>query len=436
LQAVKLGIVLSAAAATPALGQPSAPGVGMDVVHYAVELRPYFLGRSLSGETEITVRSTQDSLRELVFSGNALSVNGATAGGRRVRVEKRAGAWVFHLPQPVRRGAEVTLKASFHGVPARGVSFQPRSVHTNYFACDWMICLQDAPGDKASFSLSLRLPAGMTSVGPGERIGERALPGGERLHVWRERRPYSAYLFGFAAGDFARAEERSGPVQLAYLSDAATAAELKPLFAPTPAMLRWFEDKAGVPSPHRRYTQVLVAGGAAQEASHFSLIGRRMLDPILADPQEDWVIAHELAHQWWGNLVTAGSWSEFWLNEGVTTFMVAAWKEHGWGRAAYDREMDIARRGRERAAAAGFDKPLSWPGDYPSLSVRRGVQYSKGALFMDALRRELGDAAFWAGLKRFTRAHAGGVVNSRDLQRAFEAESGRDLQPLFAAWVY
>jgi hypothetical protein len=98
--------------------------------------------------------------------------------------------------------------------------------------------------------------------------------------------------------------------------------------------------------------------------------------------------------------------------------------------------MDIARRGRERAAAAGFDKPLSWPGDYPSLSVRRGVQYSKGALFMDALRRELGDAAFWAGLKRFTRAHAGGVVNSRDLQRAFEAESGRDLQPLFAAWVY
>ncbi|MBW3560537.1 MAG: hypothetical protein KY449_12390 [Proteobacteria bacterium] len=106
-------------------------------------------------------------------------------------------------------------------------------------------------------------------------------------------------------------------------------------------------------------------------------------------------MAHELAHQWWGNLVTCESWSEFWLNEGVTTYMVAAWKEHRWGRAAYDREMEIARRGRERAAAAGFDKPLSWPGDYPSLRVRRAVQYGKGALFMGALRGQLGDAVFW-----------------------------------------
>ncbi|MBW3618591.1 MAG: M1 family peptidase, partial [Proteobacteria bacterium] len=196
------------------------------------------------------------------------------------------------------------------------------------------------------------------------------------------------------------------------------------------------EAKAGVSFPHARYAQVLTTGNAAQELASHALIGRIFLDPILETPEEDWVIAHELAHQWWGNLVTCESWSEFWLNEGVTTYMVAAWKEHRWGRAAYDREMEIARRGRERAAAAGFDKPLSWPGDYPSLGFRRAVQYSKGALFMDALRGQLGDAAFWAGLKRFTRTHAGGTVNSRDFQRAFEAESGRNLQPLFDQWVF
>jgi aminopeptidase N len=276
----------------------------------------------------------------------------------------------------------------------------------------------------------------MTSVGPGRRVAQRGPPSSDRLHLWREPRPYSAYLFAFSAGDFAQAGATAGPVELAYFSDAAPASALPALFAPTADMLRWFEAKAGVPFPHPRYAQVLTAGSAAQEAASHALIGRAFLDPILAAPQEDWVIAHELAHQWWGNLVTCDRWSEFWLNEGVTTFMVAAWKEHRWGRAAYDREMDIARRARARAAEAGFDKPLSWAGDYPNLGVRRAVQYSKGALFMDALRTELGDAVFWAGLKRFTRAHAGGVVNSRDFQRALEAESGRSLQPLFDQWVY
>ena len=413
-----------------------APGAGMDVVHYEVRLRPYFLGRSVSGETEITVRSEQQALDELVFSGNALTIDAASIGGRPVRAELRNGAWVFRLPQPLARGRTVVLKASYHGLPKRGVTFRPRSMHASYWACDWMLCAQDRPGDKASFGLSLQLPEGMTSVASGRQVAQRRLPSGERLHVWRQARPYSAYLFGFSAGDFAQAAQRSGPVELAYLSDAATPAELGPLFAPTAGMLRWFEARAGVAFPHTRYAQVLVAGSAAQEASSFSLIGRRTLDPILATPQEDWVVAHELAHQWWGNLVTCESWSEFWLNEGVTTFMVAAWKEHRWGRAAYDREMEIARNGRKRAAEAGFDKPLTWPGDYPSLGIRRAVQYSKGALFMDALRTELGDPVFWAGLKRFTRTHAGGAVNSRDFQRAFEAESGRNLQPLFDAWVY
>jgi len=415
--------------------QPSQTAA-VDVVHYEVRLRPYLLGRSISGETAITFRGLQDGAREVAFSANALTIDSASVEGRPVRTELRDGAWVFHLPRPLARGRTAVLEASYHGLPKRGVLFRPRSIHASYWACDWMICAQDRTGDKATISLALELPAGMISVGPGRKAAERALPSGGRLHVWRETRPYSAYLFGFSAGDFAQATERVGRVELAYLSDAASASELPALFSPTADMLRWFEDKAGVPFPHPRYTQVLTAGTAAQELVSHSLIGRAVLDPILETPSEDWVIAHELAHQWWGNLVTCETLSEFWLNEGVTTFMVAAWKEHRWGRPAYDRELAIARRGRQRAADAGFDKPLSWAGDYPSLAVRRGVQYAKGALFLDALRTELGEAVFWAGLRRFTRTHAGGTVTSRDFQRAFEAEAGRDLQPIFDTWVY
>lgn len=160
------------------------------------------------------------------------------------------------------------------------------------------------------------------------------------------------------------------------------------------------------------------------------------MDRRLADPKEDWLIAHELAHQWWGNLVTCESWADFWLNEGITTFMVAAYKERRWGRADYDREMALLRARLERAKATGNDFPIAYAGEYPSLSVKRAITYGKGALFMDELRRELGEEDFWAALKRFTRLYAGKTATSRDFQRVFEQIGGKDLAPLFDQWVY
>jgi aminopeptidase N len=135
-------------------------------------------------------------------------------------------------------------------------------------------------------------------------------------------------------------------------------------------------------------------------------------------------------------LISCEQWSEFWLNEGITVFMTAAWKQQRWGEAAYQRELDIATRGWQRAKTANFDKPLSWPGDYPSLSLKRAIHYSKGALFMHALRQDLGEEVFWTGFKRYSQNNAGRQVRAADLQAAMEAAAGRSLQPLFEAWVY
>ena len=211
---------------------------------------------------------------------------------------------------------------------------------------------------------------------------------------------------------------------------------MQQVFAPTGAMVRYLSDKAGVPLPDGRYTQLLVAGDEAQEAATWSVIGWENLRSAPTDPQDDWVIVHELAHQWWGNLVTCATWQDFWLNEGITTFMTAAWKESRYGRAAYSAELDRARARVSRVRQEGWDRPLAFPGPYPSLGTRRAVQYSKGALFMDHLRTMLGDEAFWRGLKSYTATHAGGVVTSADLQRAMEEASGTDLAATFTAWVY
>lgn len=412
------------------------PGANFVVTSYALGLTPDIGSKSVAGREVLTLRATEDGVRRLDFSGNALTIDQAALDGVSVSGSHQSAVLSFIIPKPLVRGRGVTLTISYHGQPARGLATSATALYSSYFACDWMVCLQDRFGDKAAFSLDLRVPAGMDTLSVGRRVSRRPEPDGTEVQSWRAPRPYSAYLFGFAVGRFARAEDRVGAAKLTYLSDVADAAELKRRFAETAAMVRFLADKAGVPLPVDTYTQLLVKGDEAQEAASYSVIGVDALPTRADDPAEDWVIVHELTHEWWGNLVTCTSLQDFWLNEGITTYMTAAWKEHRYGRAAYDAELDVARSRLAKARAKGFDKPLAWRAAYPTLGTRRAVQYSKGALFMDHLRTLLGDEAFWSGLKRYTQAHAGGVVTSLDLERAMEAASGRDLRAVFAEWVF
>lgn len=433
---MKSVFVLPAGSALIASAASAAPGEGFDVRHYDVALTPMHSDRSIAGRTRIDLRVTAAELGEISFTPNGLQVRSATLNGRPIRAAQREDALAFLPSRPLRRGARVRLEVVYSGTSVRGLTFGPQSVHSNWFACDWMICLLDRPGDKATIELRLTVPSGRTTLGPGVLVSRRPAPGGNETHRWRSTRPYSSFLFSFAAGSYNEWHRREGRVVLRALSDTASPERLGRLFAPTAHMLRFFESRAGIPFPHRSYSQLHVPGSAAQETVGFSLIGEDVIQAVEAAPEEDWAIAHELAHQYWGNLITCADWSHFWLNEGVVTFLVAAWKEERWGRAAYDREMELARRRWQRAVDAGMDVPLTYAGPYPSLALRRAITYSKGALFLDALRREIGDAAFWRGLRRYTIRHAGGAVVSRDFQRAYEEASGRDLSALFERWVY
>jgi aminopeptidase N len=414
----------------------SRPGEGFDVLSYELALTPDIQNRTVAGRETITLRTTGDQVQRLSFSGNALSIDSAFLDGAAIAHNSQGDGLNFELSKPLARGRTVKLELSYHGRPARGLAGSATLLYTSYFACDWMVCLQNQLGDKAAFSLDLRIPAGMATLSTGRMIAKRPRADGSEIHSWKAPRPYSAYLYGFAIGRFTRASDRVGAAQLTYLSDVANAPDLKRHFAATSDMVRFLSDKAGVPLPVAEYSQLLVKGGEAQEAATYSVLGVDVLPKKADDPAQDWAILHELSHQWWGNLVTCATLKDFWLNEGIATFMTAAWKEHRYGRAAYEADLDAARRRLDRARASGYDKPLAWDGRYPTLGMRRAVQYSKGALFMDHLRTTLGDAVFWSGLRRYTRTHARGTVTSIDLQRAMEAASGRDLHPLFVEWVF
>jgi aminopeptidase N len=436
---VRLAGLVSAACALALSAQSAGaaqPGDGFEVERYEVELRPDLATTAISGSQAIELIATEPDLREVVFSPNALEIVDATVDGSPIPVVSNESGIAFTLPGPMAVGEAVRLHFTMRGFPARGVTTVPNGIYTGYFGCDWMVCLQNSPGDKADLQLDLFLPDGTASLGVGKQVETIDLPGDLTLHRWQSDWSTSPYLFGFTAGQFPRLDVDTPQGTLSYLNGTGDPADLADLFAQTPEMVAFFASRAGLDLPGGAYAQLLVPGRAAQETMSFSLIGLGELEREREDPSSAWIIAHELAHQWWGNLVTTQTWRDFWLNEGFATYMVAAWEQHRFGEAAYQQELDVFRKRRKQLQELDWDKPLTWDGDYPSLGHRRAVQYSKGALFLAQLREDIGDAAFWDGVRAYTRAHAGGTVTSRDLQSAMEQASGRDLEPLFAEWVY
>lgn len=406
-----------------------------DILDYTADLWLDLAEKSVRGEVAVTFESLADGLSIVELDAPGLTIEGVSERGAPVSYEVRGGKLRAVLERPAARGERRTLTVRYVGKPERGIRFGADQVFTSFHTSHWLVSRSD-PGDKATLTLALTLPADLAVVASGRPVFREELPGGLARHVWREERPYSTYLFGFAAGRLREASRQAGTVRLRFLAPGLTPEELGRAFAGTEAMLAFFESRAGVPFPGESYPQVLLPGAPAQEVSGFSLMSEAYGRSVLADPREDSLIAHELAHQWWGNLVTCETWSDFWLNEGMVTFLAAAFKEHEWGRDEYDRERALARLRYGRVVAEGKDRALVHQSWSTPEEMSGPVAYSKGALVLHLLRVQLGEKAFWEGLRQYTRAGAGGSVDSEDLRTALERASGRDLKPFFAQWVY
>jgi aminopeptidase N len=414
-----------------------APAVDFTVTAYDVTLEIDREQKLVAGRERVSVRSASDGLAALAFPSNGITVlSAATDAGTALRYETTPnGSIRIQLPSTLARGRSASVVMHYQTTAPKGIAFKADAVYSAFHTCHWMLC-RDQPGEKAPLMFSIVAPIGIGVVASGVPMGTKDLDGGRRRHLWKESVPSSAYLYGFALGAFQKTTRKHRGTTFDYYAAMLDDTRRERAFADDGRMLDFFSAKAGVRLPRRFYRQVVVDGGVAQEMSSFAVVGRDLVDARIADATEDWFVAHELAHQFWGNLVTCADWTHFWLNEGVTTFMVAAYKEERWGRAAYERELTLARERLKSAADSGMNVPLTFAGDYPSPKIKRAITYSKAMLFLDRLRTTMGEQAFWRALKSYTRRFAGRAVVSQDFQRAFAAETDKDLSGLFAQWVW
>jgi aminopeptidase N len=435
---VAAGFVLllaPAAAATRATVPRACPATApFSVERYTAELDLDLPARSLFGRETVVVTAGATAVRALTFDAPGLSIEAAHLQGRPLRMSRDGDRLCVALDPPLAAGHSAPIAFRYRAGPSIGLRFYPDHVYSAYHTSHWLVSL-DEPGQRAPLSLTVSVPAGLQVVGSGRALGVVPLARGREGHSFTLDRATPGFLFGFAAGRFRSASRQAGPVQLRALvpqSVPPRQGELENVLDVAAQALRFFEARAGVPFPGETYTQVFVAGDEMQEAAGFALQPARYLDELREDPHEDWLVVHELAHQFWAYLIPCEDFADFWLNEGLTSFMVAAFRESRWGRVAYEDDLARFRLRYAAAVAAGKDQPLA---PRPEGATVRGITYSKGALVLNLLRGELGESAFWDGLRRYAITNAGRAVRTAQLQAAFEAASGKNLARLFALWV-
>ncbi|WP_394843497.1 hypothetical protein LZC95_41425 [Pendulispora brunnea] len=407
-------------------------GPAVRVVHHDVHLELQLEPPALSGSEVLRVRATQPT-HTLVLDAKDLRVTQVSRDATPLPFRQEGERLLIQFSTPL--VGDVSLQLAWHASVSGKMprfSADHQEVWDGYRSSAWMPTLL-APEQRATLTLRITAPAELKVVASGRPLGASAAGAGRTLHAFALEQPAPTFLFGFAAGHFAEATLAVDGVTLRALGPAG--ADLAGALAITAPMYRFLRQRTGLSFPSAEYTQVFVQGDAAQEAAGLAFLAAESIDDVRKDPTEDWIFSHELAHQWFAWRVACADFGDFWLNEGFATFLVAAYKEERWGRAAYEREVALWRTRSAKVHAEGHDAPVSLP-THPSEPAPRGVTYSRGALVLDRLRSELGDAAFWAGIQRYIRDQSGHAARTEELRTALESATGRDLRPFFARWVY
>jgi aminopeptidase N len=430
------GLLLAAAVTVGAAA--AAPPGACDVTAYTARVEPQPTTGTVSGRVAIGVTVSAPGAATLTLDTGHLGIDSVTVDGGPAPWQATPGHLRVELPGGADATAAHTVAIAYHGTPTGGLVFRPeaRQFHTEFSTSQWLPCV-DAPAERATLDLTLIVPADLVVAATGD--WQSSEPAGEGLVAshWRLDAAQPSYLYGFAAGPFRECMTVHDGVTLRVLATPSFSAdEAARVFADTGAMLDFLAMKAGRPYPGNTYTQVLLAGGAAQEAAGLTLLGERYGRRVLADSSATWLGAHELAHQWWGNRVTNAAWTHFWLNEGFASYLADLWLAERHGPAAYDKALAAVRASVEAVRARGHDRSLVFPDwDHPTADDRSLV-YDKGALVLESLRAEVGPGAFDRILQAWTNEYWDRSVTTADFESLAQRVSGRDLATFFASWLH
>lgn len=295
----------------------------------------------------------------------------------------------------------------------------------------------DSPNERQTTDFKLRVPERFISLSNGRLVDQKLHHDGMRTDHWVMDIPHAPYLSALAIGEFVQIKDFWKDLPVSYYVEEKYAKGAEKVFQHTPEMIGFFSELLGVDFPWQKYDQVVVrdfVSGAMENTTVSIFMEALNLDEREAlDSEWDYIIAHELFHQWFGNLVTTESWSNLALNEAFADYSEYLWFEYKEGR-------DKADSHHLDAMEQYFNESLEKQVDLIRFQFQDkedmfdSHSYAKGGRILHMLRRHLGDEAFFTSLSHYLKSHAFGSVEVHDLRLAFEHITGQDLNWFFNQW--
>ena len=423
------------------------PPHGFDLLHQRIAVSFDVPRREVLGTVTSRLAITGAPTDTVRLNAEDLTIDAATdAAGRPLRFTADTAHVTVRLARRAAPGDTVEFTLRYHGTPERGLYFVPRRnvIWSQGEATEtraW-VPTYDAADDKTTWEFLVTVDSALSVLSNGRLADVTPVNGGaQRTWHWVQDRPASTYLYSVVAGPFTELKDEWRGVPVDYWVYPDTVAAAWRTFGETPRMIELYSELL-VPYPWAKYDQSAIPdftyGGMENVSATTQTDGA--LHGEGGEPENNGrgLVAHELAHQWFGDLTTTADWADVWLNEGMASYMesVQAEKSRGWDAGQLEW---IGQQEGAMQADLAQQRPLVW-GEYqgtdPIVLFFSGHVYPKGAQLAHQLRRLLGDSVFWAGLRRFLTDNAYKPVTTADFAAAFEKTCNCDLDWFFDQWAY
>jgi aminopeptidase N len=429
------------------------PDREVKVSHLALDLTPDFKQRAFEGRETFQFKPNGKPVPELSLDAVDLTILSVASTveiqGWQATTDKLIITFV--KPLPMDKEAGVTI--AYHAHPSKGIYFrtpemgykegdtQLFSQGESILARHWYPCF-DSPNAKFTSEVTCRVPAGMTAVSNGRLVSEEKDPAtGLTAFHWSQEQPHANYLIAVAAGYFKKLEDKHNNVPLAFLTPPSDFNEAAAFFRDTKDIMGFFEAEIGMPFPWAKYDQIclndFVAGGM-ENTSATLLTDEAMFTEATENIYDgDGLISHEMAHQWFGDLVTCDDWSDIWLNEGFATYYALLYDGHKNGHDSMlyglyqdARRITVTQDDTNAIVRRTYGDPEDVFGRFNYLA------YPKGSWVLHMLRSELGEELYRRCIKTYLERHQYGNVVTEDLRKVIEELSGRSYDQFFDQWLY
>lgn len=428
-----------------------------DVQHYIIRTSFDRKQKMVFGDTTVSFKPLKDDFKTVEFDSAGIKYDTVKLESDNADLSYRqAGQKIIVTFDKTYKPSDIiSIRFKYSAKPTKGIYFVDALMENGVVGREAQIWTQgepqearhwfpsyDFPDDKATSEQFITVNKGETAIANGELVGNAENSDGTTTFHYKMPIIHSTYLTSFVIGKYAKVSDTYKNISLGFYIYPGTESIVPLAYGKTKDMFRVFEELTGIDYPYNKYDQTMVAGfifGGMENITATTMADTEILFARFDEGAVEDLVSHELAHSWFGNLVTCRNWAELWLNEGFATFMEAAYREKMYGRSDYIRKIkadaeqffafDASNRNRH-----GLYNTLADPNNDDALFDT--ITYQKGGAVIHTLRETIGDEAFWKGINIYLNRHKADNVETSDLQKVMEETSGKNLDWFFKQWIY